>query len=157
MLFYCDWFDPVNGTKIDKRSKIVDIRMDKRYNAFDPFILAHKVNQVYYVPYPSHQRHKIGWCAAIKTKPRGKIESDFQDLEVAYQDNEMSQVPENIELEHITELVDREVEGQQFDSSILLEHNEQEVDNEEDTIDSSGSGKSVEEEEEEENDEFYSD
>jgi hypothetical protein len=74
VLFYCEWFDPANGTRIDRKHKTVDIQIDSRYNKFDPFILASKCCQVYYVPYPSHHRRKKGWCSAIKTKPRGQIE-----------------------------------------------------------------------------------
>lgn len=40
---------------------------------------------MYYVPYPSIQMDKRGWCAAIKTKPRGLIEADDLEEEVAYQ------------------------------------------------------------------------
>ncbi|CAK8569514.1 unnamed protein product [Lathyrus sativus] len=54
VLFYCDWYDPSSrGTKIDKKYNIVDIRMDRRYKEYDPFIMSHIVKQVYYVPYPS--------------------------------------------------------------------------------------------------------
>lgn len=127
VLFYCEWFDPRNGTKIDPKYKTVDIRMDRRYNAFDPFILASKVTQVYYVPYPSHHRRKQGWCAAIKTKPRGQIETDdiIPNIEVAYQDNEMSHVPEVIEVDPVTNLIDREADGQEIDSDMLFNDTEE--------------------------------
>ena len=127
VLFYCEWFDPTNGTKIDPKYKTVDIRMDRRYNAFDPFILASKVTQVYYVPYPSHHRRKHGWCVAIKTKPRGQIETDdiIPNIEVAYQDNEMSHVPEVIEVDQVTNLVDREVDGQEIDAEMLFNDSEE--------------------------------
>ncbi|XP_073226903.1 uncharacterized protein [Cicer arietinum] len=53
-LFYCEWFDPTKnwGTKIHPQYQIVDIKMDKRYRLYDPFILVQKSRQVYYVTYP---------------------------------------------------------------------------------------------------------
>jgi len=76
--------------------------MDKSYNLFDPFINAHNVRQVYYVPYPTTRRDKRGWCVAIKTKPRGSIESDHVQDDVPYQVEEMSHVNEVIEVESIS-------------------------------------------------------
>jgi len=58
---------------VDSKYGIVDIHMDKRYVLFDPFIIAHNVQQVYYVPYPTSRRDRRGWCVAITTKPRGHI------------------------------------------------------------------------------------
>ncbi|CAJ2669088.1 unnamed protein product [Trifolium pratense] len=136
VLFYCEWFDPTNnGTKIDPKHKNVDIRMDRRYNSFDPFILASKCSQVYYVPYPSHHRAKRGWCSAIKTKPRGQIETEVPDIEVPYQDDEMSHVPDVIEVDPITNLVDKDVDGPQIDAQVLIEllnNNEDDANNSED-------------------------
>ncbi|KAK2429708.1 hypothetical protein QL285_028127 [Trifolium repens] len=125
VLFYCDWFDPsTRGTKINKRYNTVDIRMDRRYKKFDPFIMAHNVRQVYYVPYPSTQPRKRGWSVAITTKPRGRIENDeIVDDEVAYQNDEISNVTEVIELEEVIGLLDSQVDGQEVDAAILLEPN----------------------------------
>ena len=92
--------------------------MDKMYNAFDPFIMAHNVQQVYYVPYPSFQQRKRGWCAAIKINPRGHIETNIPTEEAAYQDNEMSYVPDVIEVQPITGLVDQEVGGQEVEVNL---------------------------------------
>jgi len=39
---------------MNKISHNVDIRVDKKYNVYDPFIMAHNVRQVYYVPYHYH-------------------------------------------------------------------------------------------------------
>ena len=44
VLFYCHWFDPMSrGTRVDPKYGTVEIRMDKSYNLFDPFISAHNV------------------------------------------------------------------------------------------------------------------
>jgi len=59
VLFYCHWFDPTSrGTRVDPKYGIVEIRMDKRYNLFDPFISSHNIRQMYYVPYPTIRRDK---------------------------------------------------------------------------------------------------
>ena len=72
VLFYYNWFDPsTRGTRVDSKHSIVDIRMDRRYVPFDPFIIAQNVRQVYYVPYLTSRRDKRGWYVAIKTKPKG--------------------------------------------------------------------------------------
>jgi hypothetical protein len=88
VVFYCEWFDPVSGIKIDPKHKTIYIRMNKRYNSFDQFILASKCCQVYYVSYHSHHLLKWGSCSAIKTKPRGQIEKEVLDIEVFYQEDE---------------------------------------------------------------------
>ena len=137
VLFYCEWFDPTNnGTKINPKHKNVDIRIDRRYNSFDPFILASKCSQVYYVSYPSHHRAKQGWCSAIKTKPRGQIEKEVPDIEVPYQDDEMSHVSNVIEIDPVTNLVDKDVDGSQIDAEVLeelLNNNEEDANNSEDS------------------------
>ena len=47
-----------------------------------------------------------GWCVAIKTKPRGYIESDHVQDNVPYQVEEMSHVNEVIEVEIVSGLQD---------------------------------------------------
>ncbi len=107
VLFYCNWFDPSHrGTRVDRKYNTVDICMSRRYQMFDPFIMAQHVRQVYYVPYPSTRRDKQGWCVAIKTKPRGRIEADDPQEEVAYQVDEMSHVNVVNEVEPISRLRD---------------------------------------------------
>ena len=107
VLFYYDWFDPSRiGTRVDSKYGTVDIRMDKRYVLFDPFIIANNVQQVYYVPYPASHTDKRGWCVAIKTKPRGRIDSSDVEVEVPYQVEEMSHVNEIIEVEEVIRLQD---------------------------------------------------
>jgi len=58
------------------------------------------------VPYPTSRRDKYGCCVAIKTNPRGYIESDHVQDDVPYQVEEMSHVNEVIEVESISELQD---------------------------------------------------
>lgn len=107
-LFYCEWFDPTKnkGTKVHPHYKIVDIKMDKRYSLYDPFILAQKARQVYFVPYPEMCRDMRGWCAAITTKPRGHVEIDNTEDEMAYQSDGMAPVLPIAEIESISCLRD---------------------------------------------------
>jgi hypothetical protein len=106
VLFYCDWYDPSRrGTKYNPKTNTVDIKMNRRYQPFDPFAIAHNVRQVYYVPYPSTQTDKRGWCAAITTKPRGRIEKDGEEEEAEpYQLDEMGNVNQVIEVESFDRL-----------------------------------------------------
>ena len=76
VLFYCKWFDPsTNGTRLYPRYNTVELEINLRYRPFDPFILANNIRQVFYVPYLAFRNiNKCGWCVAIQTKPRGRIE-----------------------------------------------------------------------------------
>ena len=57
VLLYCHRFDPMSrGTRVDPKYGTVEIRIDRSYNLFDPFISAHNVRQVCYVPYPTTRR-----------------------------------------------------------------------------------------------------
>ena len=103
----------------------MEIRMDKRYNLFDPFISAHNVRQVYYVPYPATRRDKRGWCVAIKMKPRGYIESDHVQDDVPYQVEEMSHVNEVIEVESISGLQDLRGGVEEVNPANLLTNEEE--------------------------------
>jgi len=112
---------------MNKISHNVDIRVDKKYNVYDPFIMAHNVRQVYYVPYPPTQPRKRGWSVAIKRKPRGRIETEEPTDEVE-QIDEISNVNEIIEVEPVTGWRDAQVEGDHVDLAVLLTPNEDEND-----------------------------
>jgi len=61
VVFYCEWFDPSRrGTRVNSIYGIVDIQMSSRYQPCDPFIPAHDVRQVYYVPSPTFRIDKRG-------------------------------------------------------------------------------------------------
>jgi len=99
--------------------------MDRSYNLFDPFIGAHNVWQVYYVPYPTTKRDKCGWCVAIKMKPRGYIEFDHVQDDVPYQVDEMSHVNEVIEVESIYGLQDLRGGVEEVDPANMLTNEEE--------------------------------
>ena len=80
--------------------------MSKRYSPYDPFILAQKARQVYFVPYPETCKDMRGWSMAITTKPRGHVEVDDTENEVPYQADEMSCVLPITEVEALPGLLD---------------------------------------------------
>jgi len=93
VLFNCDWFDPTpnRGMRVNKSYGIVEIRHDRRYNKYDPFILAYVATQVYYMSYPQKTRDKLPWWVVIKSKPRSRVDNQYT-LPVAYQEDNMSDV-----------------------------------------------------------------
>ena len=101
----------------------LEIKINKRYNLFDPFITAHNVRQVYYVPYPT-RRDKRGWCVAIKTKPSSYIESDHAQDDVPYQIEEMPHVNKVIALESIPGLQYLRGGVEEIDHANLLKNEE---------------------------------
>jgi len=74
----------------------------RRYDKYDPFILAQQVVQVYYAPYPL--RHdKTDWLVVIKTKARVTIDAvSTSNIDDAYQEDEGDDVhPIDIENDEI--------------------------------------------------------
>ena len=74
VLFKCEWFDPVvnRGVRLNKFG-VVDVNGGRRYNKFEPFILASQADQVSFLPYPRMRESGINWLAVIKVTPRGRI------------------------------------------------------------------------------------
>ncbi|QHN86094.1 uncharacterized protein DS421_16g543010 [Arachis hypogaea] len=77
-LFYCEWYDPTRpqGTRRHKDYKIIKVLPTRRYVSYDPFILAQKSRQVYYMPYP--QGYKSNWKVVITCKSQ-KIMEEAQN------------------------------------------------------------------------------
>ena len=76
ILFKCNWFDPTAniGTKSHKHYNLVDINHKRRFNRYEPFILAMQADQVYYIPYPSLRRDVSDWWAVCKIKARSIVD-----------------------------------------------------------------------------------
>ena len=93
VLFNCEWFDTVlnRGMKVLKDYGIVEIRHSRRYSRYDPFIVAQKVIQVYYLPYPEKLRDKQHWWVIIMTRPRRTVD-DRYTIKIAYQEDTISHV-----------------------------------------------------------------
>jgi hypothetical protein len=67
--FDCIWFDPRVGTRVDE-FRVVEIKHTSRYkgNKYNNIVLAHQVNQVYYLSYP-HLSLKA-WWVLCKVNPK---------------------------------------------------------------------------------------
>lgn len=86
-LFSCAWFDPSNrGTTTHPKYKIVEINHKRKYNSYEPFILAAQAHQVTYLSYPSLQRDKADWWVAIKIRARNSISIMEVDPDTSFQE-----------------------------------------------------------------------
>jgi hypothetical protein len=65
VFFQCDWFDPINGTRVDEFS-IVEVKHESRYSGSN-LLLTHQSQQVYYLSY-SHPSFK-NWWVVYKVRP----------------------------------------------------------------------------------------
>nr|GMD52480.1 uncharacterized protein LOC109179592 [Ipomoea batatas] len=75
ILFKCEWFDPTNvGMKVHSQYKLVEVNHKRRFNRYEPFVLAVQACQVYYCTYPSLCRDKLDWWAVCKIKARSEVE-----------------------------------------------------------------------------------
>ena len=151
-LFYCEWFDPTRnrGTRVYSQYNIVEIKMTRKYGLYDPFILAQKARQVYYVPYPETCKDLRGWFVAITTKPRGHVEVDGIENKVPYQADEMSNVLPITELEQLQGLADLTIHYEHVVYPItkqMVQDNELQDEEDEDA-----EGLEVEDDEDEDND-----
>jgi hypothetical protein len=66
VFFECDWFNPVNGTKVDDFG-MVEVKHESRYSG-NNFLFAHQAQQVYYLSYP-HESMKH-WWVVYKVNPK---------------------------------------------------------------------------------------
>jgi hypothetical protein len=57
VFFECDWFDPVNDTRVNDFG-MVEVKHESRYLG-NNHLFAHQAQQVYYLSYP-HESMKIG-------------------------------------------------------------------------------------------------
>ena len=107
VLFNCEWFDTVlkRGMKVHKDYRIIEIWHNRRYLRYDPFIVAQKVIQVYYLSYPENLRDKQYWWVVIMTRPR-RIVDDRYTIEVAYLEDIISHVNSELNDNAIKILVD---------------------------------------------------
>lgn len=65
-LFKCEWFDPSNSrTLVHNNFKLVSINHKRKYNKYEPFILANQAIQVYYCSYPSMNQEKKGLVGSV--------------------------------------------------------------------------------------------
>jgi hypothetical protein len=98
VFFDCDWFDPKHGTR-ENEFGIVEVKHMHRLRGCDPFVLAHQVKRVYYMPYPCEKLSV--WWLVYRVNPREWLhtpdDSGYHENHVAagevdevYQDDELS-------------------------------------------------------------------
>ena len=79
VLFKFDWFDTTENRGIRySKFRVVDIIVTRRYNKFEPYVLASQADQVCFIPYLRIIQSGISWLATIKVTPRGRVLSDEQ-------------------------------------------------------------------------------
>jgi hypothetical protein len=82
MFFECDWFDPVNGTRVDDFG-MVEVTHKLRYLG-NNLLFAHQVHQVYYLSYP-HESMKHSWVV-YKVNP--EMDTRWYDAYVERHDDD---------------------------------------------------------------------
>jgi hypothetical protein len=65
MFFECDWFDPINDTRVDDFG-MVELKHESHYSV-NNILLVHQAQQVYYLSYP-RQSFK-NWWVVYKVNP----------------------------------------------------------------------------------------
>lgn len=145
-MFRCEWFDPSRlGTSVHPEYKLVSVNYRRRYNKYEPFVLATQAVQVYYCPYPSLKQSTKDWWDVCKIKARANVEvSDessssivpppFQEDEMplitsVVVDDDMTRVHPDGTLIDIEEADDESVEDDELSESDSYELSESENDN----------------------------
>lgn len=93
VFFDCDWFDNNHGTR-ENQFGMVEVNHNERLRGLDTYVLAHQVEQVYYLPYPCKKLST--WWVVYKVNPRERLYTpgddgyhDSGDTEEVYQDEEL--------------------------------------------------------------------
>ncbi|XP_056843150.1 uncharacterized protein LOC130495698 [Raphanus sativus] len=107
-LFKCKWYDPVLGRGTRRSNAgIIDVLSSRKYDKYDPFILASQAEQVCYIPYPYVKKPKKLWLNVLKVNPRRLIiPGEYEDVaSVTLQQENYDAVSlttiENLEFEHL--------------------------------------------------------
>jgi hypothetical protein len=70
VFFNCDWFDPYHGTRKNNFG-MVEVKHARRQCGCDPFVLAHQVEQVFYMLYPCEELS--AWWVVYRVNPRERL------------------------------------------------------------------------------------
>jgi hypothetical protein len=98
VFFDYDWFDPYHGTR-ENNFGMVEVKHACRLRGCDPLVLAHQVEQVYYMSYPCEKLS--AWWVIYRVNPRERLhtpdDSGYHEnkvldgeLDEVYQDDELS-------------------------------------------------------------------
>jgi hypothetical protein len=108
--FECDWFDPRNGIRVDNFG-IVEVKHGSKLQGQDDVVLAHQVEQVYYLPYPHPSFH--AWWVAFKVNRQVFPPGDTSCLESDTGDDDHD-VFQEAGLEQLSDEDEHDVIGQSF-------------------------------------------
>ena len=62
VLFNCEWFDPSpRGTRVHPKYGIVEVKKNRQYAKYDPYIISSTPIKSYYCPYPKRVLGKADW------------------------------------------------------------------------------------------------
>jgi hypothetical protein len=97
VFFDCDWFHPYHGTR-ENNFGMVEVKHARQLRGCDLFVLAHQVEQVYYMSYPCEKLN--AWWVVYRVNPREWLhtpnDSGYHENQVpvgevdeVYQDDEL--------------------------------------------------------------------
>jgi hypothetical protein len=98
MFFDCDWFDPNHGTR-ENGFGMVEVKHGHRLHGCDPFVLAHQVEQVYYMSYPCKKLsawwvvYRVNPCEWLHTPDNSGYHENqvlTREVDEVYQDDELT-------------------------------------------------------------------
>jgi hypothetical protein len=78
IFFVCNWFNNIYGIQHNKYG-MVEIKHNAKLSGNDDFILAHQVEQVYYLKYPCEKL--AAWWVVYKVNPHERL---YTPTDVAY-------------------------------------------------------------------------
>ena len=70
VFFECDWFDPYNGTR-ENQFGMTEVKHANKTRDVCQFVLAHQVDQVYYMSYPC--KDLKDWWVVYRVNPRERL------------------------------------------------------------------------------------
>jgi hypothetical protein len=75
VFFYCDWFNNKLGSRVkhNKKLGLVEVNHKLRVSGYNPFVLAHQVELVYYMLYPCRLESSEPWWIVQKVYPPGRL------------------------------------------------------------------------------------
>jgi hypothetical protein len=75
VLFYCGWFNSklFSRVKHNKKLGLVEVNQKLRLSGYNPFVLAHQVEMVYYMSYPCRSESLEPWWIVQRVCPPGRL------------------------------------------------------------------------------------
>jgi hypothetical protein len=94
VFFVCNWFDSIHLIRHNKYD-MVEIKHNVKLPCNDDFILAHQVEQVYYLKYPCQKL--VAWRVVYKVNPHERLHTptngayhfDDEQIDEIYQEEEL--------------------------------------------------------------------